>query len=552
MKKGVRKKDKLSFLKKISFNDLEEKIINWLNKEKIMCFVLTFFTAFICNIYVMTNDLLFADCFSWGNYHISNLWEISLGRWMLHYVDVLRFGVASIHLSSVMAYFALAISSMFIVDLFSIKSKITKIITCLLLAVSPCFSETLLSSFCSFEFTLALCFAVCSIYFTYKNNNKIISCISGAILLSFSLGLYQSYLGVACGLCILIPLKDLLLKNKTNKEVCTDLVKFACMGVLAIILYEIELNIVLRIWHTTMNTYSGANEIGIKTIFTIPKYLNETFVSFKNYFYNDLIINNSQYGRTLVNTVFFACLIMVSISLFIKQICASFKNRKKMKETIVTILLSLILFIVLPVGLGIIELIAVERNINQLMCSQYILIYIFGLSLIQCNFNRYIKFISSFVIIFSLLWIFQTYFVMNNASYMAIGITTRKTEQVAERIINLVESNEDYKLGMAFNFVGNPSGDYFEYNNHAYRLASGIASKNPLIWATSSICNVGWMNFFSYKYGYNITVVNYDTYMNIIDSKEFNEMPIYPSKESVKVIDGIMVIKLTNNPSREV
>ena len=42
--------------------------------------------------------------------------------------------------------------------------------------------------------------------------------------------------------------------------------------------------------------------------------------------------------------------------------------------------------------------------------------------------------------------------------------------------------------------------------------------------------------------------LSYDEFLNIIQSKEYKEMPLWPADGSIKMIDGIAVIKFENEP----
>ena len=261
----------------------------------------TFIIGFIANILVITGDILFPDSYLLTEFYISNIWDLSLGRWFLRFIDYTRFGLSSPLVSTTFALLALSFSSILISDLFKIKNKVNKYIISLLLVVSPFFTETLFSVFCSFEFTVSFLLSILSVYFLYKIDNKVFRIILSAICLTLSLGLYQAYLGVTCGLCLLVPIVLLLKKEINTKELIQKIIESLIMGIISILLYEGILHILLALSHVSMADYSGANEIGLKTILNIPTLLKDAYTSFANYYLNNEIINNLIYRRNYLN-----------------------------------------------------------------------------------------------------------------------------------------------------------------------------------------------------------------------------------------------------------
>ena len=53
----------------------------------------------------------------------------------------------------------------------------------------------------------------------------------------------------------------------------------------------------------------------------------------------------------------------------------------------------------------------------------------------------------------------------------------------------------------------------------------------------------GWSRFMELSFGTPLNFVDNKTYQEILNSKEYNTMESYPDKESIKVINDILVIK---------
>lgn len=526
-------------IKLLSPEEIIKKIGAKISKDNRFIFLYTIIAGFIANIIVITNNILFTDAIVFTEVYISAEWDITLGRWLLRYINLVKYGVVSSVVSTIFALVFIAISVLLICDLFKIKNKSSKILISSLLVVSPCFSETLFSVFCSAEYSLAFLLASLSVFTVYKMHNKYWAIILGAVALACSLGLYQPYIGVTCGLCVLVPLAHLLANNTRPMDELKFIIRSLLMGILGILLYEIIVHIVLNCWNLTMASYSGANEIGIKTILEIPYHLKDALVSFYKYFFTNGIINNLIYNRHKLNVVFFLILAISMILLFIK--C-------KYKNNILFYIEIIMCTALIPIAFGIMEIIATERDINQLMCAPYILIFIMSFAIIErlgsdFNFGKIVCWILLFINIITV----NSYFVMANASAMSARINTEKVYQAATRIIERIESNEEYEIGMPIMFVGNPVEPYFSKTNKVYEYASGNTPNSPLGWAGSDNTNKAWHNFIHYYLGINLNMVSLEQYDEIIVTDEFKDMKTFPSKDCIKVIDGVMVIKILEN-----
>ncbi|MBP3635633.1 MAG: glucosyltransferase domain-containing protein [Bacilli bacterium] len=523
-------------MKVISIKELLEKFLNWFDKGKRKIFLTIFIIGFTSNIIVITNDIVSTDTIALSEVYIPGSWELFLGRWLLKYFGYLRFGLVSSALNSTLSLITISFTGVLLIDLFKIKHKLSIFLTCILLVVSPFFTSTLISVFCSFEYSLAFFFSVLCVYLLYKIKGSILKIILPSILLACSLGLYQAYLGVTCGLCILVPLVYLLIEEETPKYILKKLLQSLIMGVMGLIIYEVILQISLSIFDVSMSTYGGANEIGIKTILGIPSQLKTAYLSFYNYFMNDTIINNLIYRRHIAHLVLFILTLLTILKLYFKN-----KNKKSLIFN-----LEFIMFIILiPIALGILTIIAKDRELYSLMSAPYILIYIFIFSLIEKKDTK--KAFENIVYCATILvsiFIINSYLVMTNATYMSLRITKEKTLFTSQRIINEIYNIEEYNKDMKVLFIGTTKGDNFTNPNKVYELSSSNSLFDPLMWSEPIMCNRGWHHFIKYYLGIELKEATIEDYNNIINTSEFDSMNTYPNVEFIKVIDDILVVKV--------
>ena len=202
------------------------------------------------------------------------------GRFGLFYVQAIKGNIVSPFLATLLSAILLGISVVLIIDILKIKSKIFKIIVAIIMAVAPNFSATLMFFYCSDAYMIAMLFAVLAVFVVTKYSKNKFMPLLGGLFISLSMGMYQTYLSVTMVLFASLILIDLL--NKENlKEVVKNGLKYLLTGVIGLVLYFIFMNLALSMRQLDMNSYSGANEIGLSNIiFNLPNLLPETYRDF--------------------------------------------------------------------------------------------------------------------------------------------------------------------------------------------------------------------------------------------------------------------------------
>ena len=57
-----------------------------------------------------------------------------------------------------------------------------------------------------------------------------------------------------------------------------------------------------------------------------------------------------------------------------------------------------------------------------------------------------------------------------------------------------------------------------------------------------------WYNYMRVFYGLDINLCDHDTYYKLVTSDEYKEMEMFPSQNSIKIINGVVVVKLSEEP----
>ena len=514
-------------------NNKLEKIKSTITYENKLIIIISFIAGLITHFYFLTNEAIAPDSLGMNNYFKAGTWETSLGRWAIPIIDTLRGGLVSNVLITFFCILVLTITTILIVKLFKIKNKKIIILISILMVTAPQFAETLMFIYCADSYCIAMLLSVLAVYYIYKESS-IKNYLFSAICIIFSLALYQSYIGVTVSLCIIIPIIDLI-NREDSKKVLKNIGKSILIGIISALSYYLITKLILLITGNNLAEYGGANEMGISMFYNLLPEILSTYKTFFGYFFGENIIYNQYWHRDLINFI----ILMITI---VNIVFIIIQNKTYNKKTSIIILI--ILLTILPIGINIINIIAPERNSNLLMSMSYVLIYIFALKIIECLNNKQESTILKNVIFITISVLIITFVFSNNASYMARKEIYNNYYSTSMRILNKIENYEGYK-----NNTPVLIGGIIKYKPYTALLGNGFISNDYETWTNYD--GVRMINNFYFKYmGTKIRLCSKVDYTRIVESEEYKNMEKFPYDNSIKMIDGILVVKLEDNPVR--
>ena len=146
-------------------------------------------------------------------------------------------------------------------------------------------------------------------------------------------------------------------------------------------------------------------------------------------------------------------------------------------------------------------------------------------------------FYQTFVFSVALCW---SFLIENTFTYIAREQTYRNYYTIANDIYTKVTSLEDYSPKQEWLF-----SDVLRFQVRDASRANGFISDDNMTW--NNYNGLSQNSSFYEKYlGVKINVVSKDIYQEIVQSDEFKAMPIYPNYGSIKIIDDVVVIKVSD------
>lgn len=518
-----------------------EKFLKWFDTNKKIGFLVALVVGLIAHITMITETIMSQDGL-WNSmeYFRPGDWEISIGRWGIAIIERLIQFIAIPTINTVLCILMVAITAVLIIDLLDFKSKVSSIFTALALVLTPTLVVTLLYIYTAFAYCFNLLISTFVIWLIYKSKHKKVGFILAALCFMFSLSIYQGYVGVTVGLCMMISILDLL-KNNDIKEVFKNIGKTILALLIGGILYLGLTKIILMLSHIDASNYNNANSISISGIISgLGSSLLQTYKDFGTFFFGNDIVVNANYTRGLIYAVFF---IMFALGL-ITTIASIKEENKKIKIGKISLI---ILFIsLLPIGLNIIDIIASGSTMYALTSVQMILIIPFAFAIFEL-LNKFV--LVKWIAILSCFGVMWTYYLADNTSYAALKLTYNQAYSSTMRVMDRIETTPGYVKDMPILFGGIIGNNNYPRTSSLYAYTVGSIVNNTAFHGPYGSAMGTWTKFLKIFYGLDVRMCTAEEYYKIVTGDVYkNEMECFPAESSVRIMNGIVVVKLDEEP----
>lgn len=518
-------------MKIIQPEDILKKIKMKFEESDKFILLTTILLSIVNNFYFLIGDGVAPDAISGVYFNIASDWEISLGRFGIEYINMFRNGLVAKFLIILISTIMIALSVMLIKRIFKIKSKILMFIITILIAVAPQFTETYMFIYCADAYLFAFLMSVVTVFFlsktTISKNNYIFAIISTIITCS----IYQAYLGMIIALIIVFIINKIIIEKNTTK-VIKEFINYTLTILTGVISYYILLKVILYVNDLPLASYKGANSLGINTIKQLPYTIAQCYKDFYSFFFQESIINNFYWDR---QKMYFIIFLLLLFGLALNLI----KNNQRQQKQLFKIICILIMIIILPIGIGVMNIIAPGTRLNLVTAPGLIAVWILAIvvyqNLSKNNIDNIIKY-GILIICVALTW---SYVLSNTFTYIAREQTFDNYKLTTSDIYTKATNLSDYSTEMEWMF-----SDVIRYRVPNAERTNGFITYDNLTWNNYNGTRQNSAYFQKYL-GIKINICSKDTYDKIKEQDIFKNMPVYPAKGSIKIIDNVVVVKTT-------
>lgn len=498
-------------------------------------FIFTFILGLVAHGYCFLNLLVSHD--SLNDFYVSDQWErVNFGRIFYSiYISLTRGRIVLPWLIGVLTLCWISVAVYFIVKMFDIeKSGI------ILLIAGICVTNPTVYTLAATYIhdldadMLAMMLSVVSVFLWHSaiktHEKKICWTLLGVFLLSVSLGIYQSFIALSISLVIIYLIKELM-ENKGFKEIMTN--GFLAIGMLtaAALFYVVELNVFEMLTGvSTMNssTYNGLGNMSQVFSGNIVQSISNTYLNFIGAFKNFVVTSYPEaISLTLLGII--AILIVFIALLGLKKM--EWKNK----------VLFVILSAVLPFGMNITYFLS-SGTAHVLTQYAVWMLYILTVVLVNWiekeNVTTIVKRIAYILLVGSLFFTITENIQTSNSIYVKKDLEYQATLSYMTRVADRMEEQEEYIPGETpVMFIGENVVGNSKYGFERYEVLTGVSGQGAVTYSDT------YKDYFKYilarpvSFGYDEEIKN---------SEEVLDMPVFPKEGSVKMVEGILVVKLSS------
>lgn len=510
---------------KKDINTVKQNICSWFSAEKRIAFLATIIVGLVAHMVVMTADWPNHDGLS-SMYFDQNM--ITSGRWFL----TVACGISSYFtipwIIGVLGLIYLGVAAALLVDVLELKSKTACGIVAALLAVFPALASTFAYVFTMDGYMLGLLLAVAAVFVTKRLK---LGWICGAFLLALSLGTYQAYLPFAVLLCIY----SVILREAGSGSIAgklKDCLKYLYMGAGGAALYYVILKLLLAAQGKVLDTYQGINGLEATAgngIMSTISAMYKDFVSF------------SIKSRILAPNMFALVALVLLLAAFI-YVFVKTAVRERWIKSIWLYITCVISIAVMPAAFNIVMLVSPDVNYHLIMRYQWVLIPIIlvafcdRFALAKAGPVRLLVPMAAGVLIFC-------YLLLDNIGYSNLNKKYEKTYAMSLRLLDRIEQTDGYYTGIPIAMIGVVGSDNYPTTD----LTVGVTDNMIGLYGDYLLYkNLDYESFMKNYLGASLNFLSGDIIGEVYISDEYRAMGSFPAYDSVKIVNGIMYVKLEN------
>lgn len=521
--------------------NLETKVKNFIKEINISTYVLLVISFIVYSPFII-QQLNSADVNVYGyTYHADYGYENALGRFFIRIFDLWRNSTVSVVLVIPVSILLGCLSVELLLRIFGVKNNIIAFFIGSFVMFPPAMANLYSYAYTADSYCFALFLAVLSAYILTRAN-RILDRVIAIIPIVVLTGIYQAYLSVAIFVVTIYLLQKLLCEPSEKNswkdikgDVFDTIISYVTI-IASLVVYLVIFKILDAIGYLSMDAERGSDNMVGNALSNLGSGLGKVYKGFYEYFFTNVIINNSWFGRRYIN-------IAITIALVVIIVLSIIHN--KIYKSAIRLIGIAILLIVIPVILCLIILMAPDASIyaetGLLMMPCIGWFYIIPLLWVK---EQKRSVVNCTVVISGIMVVVMIVFIQCFARL--IDLEQRQFSQLANRIVYSVESMEDFEYGEKLLVMGRPQmGNYPLPDERLEAICRGMISHYSQIFGAEDQIANGWITALNYYVGVNYERVSPEERKEILSSEEYKNMDIYPSENAVKKIGDIVVVKLS-------
>lgn len=463
-------------------------------------------------------------------YYTSGDWALAgCGRWAIRYMNELTCNIV-IPLYVVIMYCVCVWLSVVLLSKLWTYSNISVIVIAITFIATPVVADQLSYTYTALAYAFSGLLSVLCVYCIFKCGG--IRGTAGALVsVCLVMGLYQSYVGMVAVLMLMVIVMELIDEQPVKMILiqigqCVVASLGGCLLSTKILEWDLERR-------GLDNSGTRVAEFNTSAIFeSFQERFEYVYMKWMNF------VRETLMHRNILNIA----IISITIIALLYCLYRLIRNKKYVRLVLVVILVGLI-----PFASNIIGILIPYNGVSNLMQYQNIMIVPFMFAcfgkLKEIKIYPIVQF-GGTVAVLALAW---TYVLGANATYKCYELSYEHINSQMQIAVSRVYDLDEYvKDETPILIAGFPSDEVLRNNLDIYQYAK--IGQNIAFWHDMHGATQNRYLYFMDYFGIDAQRFSDDEYAAIINTSEFEQMPTWPSKGSVAMIDGFAVIKFTDEP----
>ncbi len=415
------------------------------------------------------------------------------------------------------------------------------------------------------EIILALLLSILAAYALYKWKWGI---LWGALLLCLSLGAYQPYMSATIGVIYMMLFMKAFRERNQWKSFLRMVCRAVCMLAAGFILYYIVLQLTIMVTGVALSDYHGVDSMTSFTPKGLAKGLVYTYGYFLAYFFTTAYTYTA--GRIVCNVIGAAAFLMILLRRLrmaesaagaasmdgdagLAAGAANTDDAPEAGNRRCSNILLVLLFCFLPLGVNAAPFLMADRvgaGVDRYMIFSLMFLWALLLAMLDECRNQNVTFASqkarnlaqwagALAVAASVL----SGFIITNQAYHRMEAMTETTGALLNRIAARMEENPKWNPDIPVYFVNCRA---LVNQNYAVEIPEYDEIQNmPGTFLRSSYSEEAVVKYMEVYLHFPINEANEEQRQAVESSEAFARMESYPAASSIQVIDGVMVVRIS-------
>ena len=484
--------------------------------------------------------------------YMAGAWELSNGRWFWLVTSFLRF---SLQLEPINAVVCLVLVSLGVTRLHMLFKPAWMRTSCIDWLAGLCYlANTVIGCYLSFahqsvEFGLAFYLSVLAAVCVIRSRSIAAGVAQGAFLLALSLGLYQTDLACFC-MVLLAWFLVLLFRGEEGIKLRCYIAKCLGSAVCGAALYWGILQIILKISGVAMTNYQGGADISVSGILkNLPSSVEKCYELFYRYFFGTLVKHNMLQETAVVFVLIF-CVVGAALACRLVRLI----RRKDWENTFYGTAALLVLPMMCTVFM-----VATSQALFYIPMSGGLALFLpvcFWLldssreGKTACDAFRkcWNKAEKALILLTAAAVVYGSVF-MSAVDQQAMYEGRKATKQIADLVAGelVAEGYYDLPEKLPVMLVGRPSASPLFRTHIIYWDANDYAQVGLFEKENAATMRYSWNAVFRDLTPMQLELCSDEVYDELIRTEEIKRMPTFPEKGSMQEMDGVYVIKISED-----